>query len=176
MSRLQRRGHEQARTIGVIKRYLTIAALILGLAPVIARSAAAQGMTQEQAAAILEELKQIRLLLERNLRHESAHVTPPAPAPDREVTLPAVEAYELGRSDAPLTLVEFTDYECSFCRQYHISTFEQLKRNYIDTGKLRYVSRDFPLDFHKLAFGAANAARCAGEQGKYWELRHAVRS
>jgi protein-disulfide isomerase len=80
----------------------------------------------------------------------------------------------LGRPDAPLTLVEFTDLECPYCRAFHVGTFEQLKREYIDTGKLRFVSRDFPLDFHANARPAALAVRCAGEQGKFWEMRHGV--
>jgi protein-disulfide isomerase len=80
----------------------------------------------------------------------------------------------LGRPDAPLTLVEFTDLECPYCRAFHVGTFEQLKRDYIDTGKLRFFSRDFPLDFHRNARPAALAVRCAGEQGKFWEMRHGV--
>jgi protein-disulfide isomerase len=80
----------------------------------------------------------------------------------------------LGRPDAPLTLVEFTDLECPYCRAFHVGTFEQLKREYIDTGKLRFFSRDFPLDFHRNARPAALAVRCAGEQGKFWEMRHGV--
>jgi len=72
-------------------------------------------------------------------------------------------------------MVEFTDLQCAFCRRFHITTFEQLKKEYIDTGKLRYVSRDFPLAaLHPLAMSAAQAARCAGEQGKFWEMRHTI--
>jgi protein-disulfide isomerase len=56
-----------------------------------------------------------------------------------------VQAVPVVLKDAPLTLVEFTDYQCPFCRQFHVSTFEQRKKNYIDPGKLRYVSRDLPL-------------------------------
>ena len=80
----------------------------------------------------------------------------------------------LGRADAPVTLVEFTDLECPYCRAFHVGAFERLKREYIDTGKVRFVSRDFPLDFHPNARPAALAVRCAGEQGKFWEMRHAV--
>ena len=46
-----------------------------------------------------------------------------------------------------------------------------MKRNYVDTGKVRFVSRDLPLPMHPYAMGAAHAARCAGEQGKFWEMR-----
>ena len=68
-------------------------------------------------------------------------------------------------------IVEFTDLQCPFCRQFAITSFDEIKKNWIDTGKLRYFSRDFPLDFHAQAMPAARAARCAGEQGKFWEMR-----
>ena len=83
-------------------------------------------------------------------------------------------AYSIGRADAPLTLVEYTDYQCPFCRQFHIAAFEEIKKNYIDTGKLRYVSRNFPLDMHENAPRAAQAALCAADQGKFWEMRHVM--
>jgi protein-disulfide isomerase len=77
----------------------------------------------------------------------------------------------LGMADAPLTLVEFSDYQCPFCRQFSEDTLPALKKNYIDTGKLRYVFRDFPIDqIHPQARKAAEAARCAGDEGKYWEM------
>ena len=78
------------------------------------------------------------------------------------------------KDDAPLVLVEYTDYQCPFCQRFHTDAYAQLKTNYIDTGKLRFVSRDFPLDFHENARRSAVAARCAAEQGKYWELRHVM--
>lgn len=144
-------------------------ALVLGLSTA-APSIAEDAITRQQADSILVELKAIRQLLERSLQQQPGHPH----AAERSVRLPPVTTYKLGRSDAPLTLVEFTDYECPFCRQFHIATFEKLRKDYIETGKLRFISRDLPLDFHKLSFGAATAARCAGEQGKYWEMRHVL--
>ena len=82
--------------------------------------------------------------------------------------------YALGRADAPLTMVEFTDLQCPFCRQFILTSFNEIRKNWIDTGKLRYISRDFPLDFHGQAMPAARAARCAGEAGKFWEMRLAL--
>jgi len=66
--------------------------------------------------------------------------------------------------------VEFSDYECPFCKRNHDQVFSQIQKEYIDTGKVRYVFRDYPLGFHKKAIPAATAANCAGEQGKYWEI------
>jgi protein-disulfide isomerase len=82
--------------------------------------------------------------------------------------------YFLGSEDAPLTLIEFSDYQCSFCRQFHRSTFAELRARYIDTGKVRFISRDLPLGTHPDAVRAAEAVRCAGEQGRYWEMRDAL--
>jgi protein-disulfide isomerase len=80
----------------------------------------------------------------------------------------------LGRSDAPLTMVEFTDYQCPYCRRFQAEVWPKLKREYIDTGKLRYIARDLPLSFHAAAAPAAEAAHCAGEQGKFWEMHAAL--
>ncbi|MCL5743673.1 MAG: DsbA family protein [Acidobacteria bacterium] len=68
-------------------------------------------------------------------------------------------------------MVEFTDYQCPFCRRFHDATFPEIKKNYIDTGKLRFASRDLPLGFHQNAFRAAEAARCAGDQNQFWQMR-----
>jgi protein-disulfide isomerase len=77
----------------------------------------------------------------------------------------------LGRADAPVTVVEFSDYECPFCQRFFATTLPALKRDYIDAGKVRYVFRDHPLDqLHPQARKAAEAAHCAGEQGKFWEM------
>ena len=79
----------------------------------------------------------------------------------------------LGGATAPLTMVEFTDYQCPYCRRFQAEVWPKLKRYYIDTGKLRYIARDLPLEFHAAAAPAAEAAHCAGEQGKFWEMHAA---
>jgi protein-disulfide isomerase len=69
----------------------------------------------------------------------------------------------LGKNDAPVTLAEFPYYQCPFCGWFFKSTFATLKKDYIDTGKVRYVFRDFPLDtIHKQARKATEAVHCAG--------------
>ncbi|MEW4982984.1 MAG: DsbA family protein [Cycloclasticus sp.] len=75
-----------------------------------------------------------------------------------------------GNKTAPLTIVEFVDYQCPYCAKHFKSVLPLLIKNYVDTGKVRYVLRDFPLSFHKNATVAAYAAHCAGDQGKYWEM------
>lgn len=76
----------------------------------------------------------------------------------------------LGKKDAPVTIIEFSDFQCPFCRNFAKDTLPQLKKEYIDTGKARFVYRDFPLSFHPGAISAAQGAECAREQGKFWEL------
>jgi protein-disulfide isomerase len=77
---------------------------------------------------------------------------------------------------APVTIVEFTDYECPYCKQFYSGTFVELKKQYIDTGKVRWVTRDLHLKIHPHALKAAQAARCAGDQGKFWQMHNALLS
>lgn len=79
-------------------------------------------------------------------------------------------AYSFGDENAPVVLVEYTDYQCPFCQRYVNDTYGKIKENYVDTGKVRYVVRDLPLPFHANAEGAAVAARCAASQGRYLEM------
>jgi protein-disulfide isomerase len=99
----------------------------------------------------------------------------PADAPASESQSPANAPFNvIGRDDAPVTIIEFTDLQCPYCARYASQTFPRLKRDYVDTGKLRYTSRDLPLPFHSFALPAAVASRCAGEQGRFWEYREAL--
>ena len=127
---------------------------------------------QQQNEEMLRELRAIRMLLERLTTPQQQQ--PQAPPQPTTAKVTNLKGYVMGRPDAPLTMVEFTDLQCPFCRQFAITSFDEIKKNWIDTGKLRYISRDFPLDFHAQAMPAARAARCAGEQGKFWELRMAL--
>ena len=76
----------------------------------------------------------------------------------------------LGNPKAKITIVEFSDFQCPFCRTFWSGAFQQIKTEYIDTGKARFVYRDFPLSFHPAAQPAAEAAQCANDQGKFWEM------
>lgn len=127
---------------------------------------------QQQNEEILRELRAIRMLLERltTPQQQAQGTQQPATAKITNLT-----GYALGKAEAPLTMVEFTDLQCPFCRHFMLTSFDEIKKNWIDTGKLRYVTRDFPIaDLHAQAVPAARAARCAGEQGKFWEMRIAL--
>jgi protein-disulfide isomerase len=126
-------------------------------------------ITREQADTLIKEIRELRRAID-SLRAPRQAERPS----DEKVQVDVAGAHVLGRADAPVTLVEFTDLECPYCRTFHVGTFERLKREYIDTGKVRFISRDFPLDFHPNARPAALAVRCAGEQAKFWEMRHVV--
>lgn len=99
---------------------------------------------------------------------------PPQTASAPAAEAPAPEFNVLGRADAPVTIIEFTDLQCPYCARFALETFPRLKRDYIDTGRLRYTSRDLPLPFHDFALAAAVASRCAGEQGRFWDYREAL--
>lgn len=152
--------------------FMTAVVLTLVLGGVVAVSswAADEPMTKTQGDAILDELRQIKKLLER----QPAAPAAAGPRADERVKVSLGSTPSIGRSDAPIVMVEFTDYQCPFCQRFHLSAFEELKKNYVDTGKIRYVSRDLPLPMHPNAMSAAVAARCAGEQNKdkFWEMRH----
>ena len=75
-----------------------------------------------------------------------------------------------GDKNAPVTIIEFSDYECPFCTRFYTQTLAQIQKEYIDTGKVKFVYRDFPLGFHQNAQKAAEAAECAGEQDKYFDM------
>jgi len=83
-------------------------------------------------------------------------------------------AATMGNENAKVTIVEFTDYECPFCKQAFDNAVAQIKTEYVDTGKVKYLIRDLPLAFHANAKPAALAARCSGAQGKYVEMHDAL--
>jgi protein-disulfide isomerase len=127
------------------------------------------GITREQGDAILAELREIRRALADQPKTKEADA-----AQAGKVEIDDTSRQVLGSPDAPVTLVEFTDYQCPFCKRFHDRTWPELKKKYIDTGKVRYVVRDMPLSFHEQAEPAAIAARCAGAQGKFWPVHEAL--
>src|SRR4051812_34238806 len=77
----------------------------------------------------------------------------------------------LGSATAKVVVVEFSDFQCPYCGKFARQTFETIQERYIAPGTIRYVFRHFPLDeAHPKAFRAAEAAECANQQGKFWEM------
>lgn len=134
--------------------------------------------------AILKELLEIKMLLQ-------ARPQPPVPGPVPAAGAPgarpnnvasnpmAPPSFDLaldgapikGRADAKLVVLEFSDFQCSFCGRHTRETLQQIERDYVDTGKVKYAFRNFPIErLHPLALRAAEAADCAHTQGKFWEM------
>lgn len=81
----------------------------------------------------------------------------------------------LGEATAPVTLVEYSDYQCPFCQRHFSTVMPELIKAYVDTGKLKYVMREMPIaSIHPQATKASQAALCAGEQGKYWQMHDLI--
>jgi protein-disulfide isomerase len=152
---------------------IACAALAVALAP------GAQLLGQQTDPKLWEEIQALkrgqeeirRQLLEIRQLIQARLAAAPA-APDvRNATVDLGNRPSKGNGAAKLTLVEFSDYQCPYCGRHVRDTDPQLRKEYVDTGKVRYVFFDMPLEnIHPLAFKAAEASRCAGEQGKYWEM------
>ena len=95
----------------------------------------------------------------------------PTAQPQEPVKISADDDPVRGDKDAPITIIEFSDFQCPFCARFHVQTLPLLLENYIDTGKVKLVYRDFPIqNIHPNAMPAAAAAECAHEQEKFWEF------
>jgi len=93
------------------------------------------------------------------------------PTPIPVVDVPIGDAPTKGDPNAPVVIVEYSEYQCPFCKRYVDETLGQIIENYIETGQVYYAFKDFPLDqLHPNARTAAHAAHCAGEQGDYWGM------
>lgn len=109
---------------------------------------------------VREEIDQFVKEEEEKFKQDQAEANKPKKVAD----VSADDDPVLGSPDAPVTIIEFSEYECPFCGRHFSQTYPELKKNYIDTGKVKLVFRDFPLDIHQNAMPAAIAANCAREQ------------
>jgi protein-disulfide isomerase len=80
----------------------------------------------------------------------------------------------LGNPDAPVTIIEFSDYQCPFCRVFWKDTLPLIIGEYVADGRVKIVYRDFPLSSHPMAIPYAEAAECAGDQDRYWEMHDII--
>jgi protein-disulfide isomerase len=107
-------------------------------------------------------------------REQQQQQPPPEPTGPVEVSEEGA-AFVTGDPNAPVTIVEFTDYQCPFCARHASQTMPQIKANFVDTGQARYVIMDFPIvNNHPQAAKAAEAARCAGDQDAYLAMHEAI--
>ena len=114
---------------------------------------------------------------------ESAAGAKPAPRPPASaVTSTATDSVTdiadrnrvMGKASATVWMIEVSDFQCPFCRTWHDSTYPSLKKEYIETGKVRLAYLNFPLNMHANAIPAAQAAMCAALQGKFWEAHDRI--
>jgi protein-disulfide isomerase len=156
------------RTVPLLVLALTLAAPL----PAAASTSSELKALQEEVHALREgqrkmqkDLADIKKLLEQGARA----------APGQQAFKPADfvvgESPTRGAADAPVTLVEFSDYQCPFCKRHATDVMPEIVKQYVDSGKVRIVMREMPIEsIHPLALAASNAALCAREQGQYWAM------
>lgn len=168
-SEASRKGLSVTQLVDDASQSETIARLADIPAPV--RQVAGQPGQARAAAPDLQQQARIRQAILVSLRRKAdIHVTLPAPA----LPILVVDSDDdpgIGPETAPITIVEFSDFQCPYC-QRSVSVLKELRRIYGD--KIRVVYRDYPGPNHPLAAAAAEAAQCAGGQGKFWEYHDAL--
>jgi protein-disulfide isomerase len=119
-------------------------------------------------------------------KEPSPEAAKPTPVPAIVTPSPTVKAKSIeeaggvgvlppkGEEDAPVTMIEFTEFQCPFSGSFARDTLPQIEKEYIKTGKVKFFFRDYPLSFHQYAQKAAEAARCADDQGKFWDYHDKV--
>jgi len=117
-----------------------------------------------------KDLDEIKKLLQSGARAPAAAA---APAPFEPKDADFAGAPFLGNANAPVTLLEFSDYQCPFCARHYRDVMPSLVKDYVETGKVKYVMRENPIQsIHSRAMPAAQAALCANDQGKYWDMHN----
>ena len=156
-------------------RYLRGSAVVLGLVLCASSSGSAQ-TADEQMKKDIEALKEGQQAIQKDLAEIKRLLQSRPAAADalpRDPIAITSEPFK-GKGTATVALIEFSDYQCPFCSRYTKDILPQIRTDYVETGKIKYVFRDMPLSFHKQAFKAAEAAHCAGAQGKFWEMHDAL--
>ena len=164
------------------RRRLTAGAAVVLLLLVAAGAASGQSSENEALRKRIQALEERQRALEaqvaelqRRLGDGAARPAAPSaaasPPPALMQTVNIAGAPFKGKTDAPVTIVEFSDYQCGFCGRHARQTLPLLDKEFVQTGRVKYVFRSFPNEAtHKLAPKAHEAASCAGEQGNYWGM------
>ena len=123
----------------------------------------------------MDELIKGQIQLQKQVRELKNLLQPNqacAQAPKQNIVVDIAGAPSRGQANAPLTVIEFSDFQCPLSGRYTNETFPRIEQEYIKTGKIDYVFRDFPLEnIHPLAHRLAESGQCASEQKRFWELR-----
>jgi protein-disulfide isomerase len=156
---------------------LGLLTLFLLIRPCGVAYAAPAGTEQDISRQMTEIQKQLREVRDEmgklSGRLEKLEALVRMPKQPQKVNVRLDNAPRLGDSGAKLGIVEFSDYQCPYCRRFYLQTFPQLQKSYIDAGKVALIIRDFPLDFHPQAMGASLALHCVGKQDakKFWDVQ-----
>lgn len=159
------------RSIGYLARRATILFALL-----IATTSCVDRKVRSDVRQLSLRVDSMAVTLTDLLAAYSKSISGGATADPDSASIPIRGGVSLGSPTAPVIVVEFADYECPFCRRHAVETFPQLKREFVESGRIRYIVRDNPLPFHKAALLAAIAARCALAQGlaEYWNYHDAL--
>jgi len=167
-------GSGKGAIIKLAARHLLLA-LLLCVVPEL--GSAQPASRQDEVKALRQEIDVLKQGQQRigsdvaEIKRMLQAMQPPPPARPVDALLELGNAPVKGEKNAKLILIEFSDYQCPFCKRHVQTTLPQVEKSYIETGKLRYVFKDFPLaGIHPQAPKAAEAAHCAAEQGKYWQM------
>lgn len=158
-----------------LKRLLPWALMLLAVVP--SRAAFSQtGGDIEGLKKDMQSLKEGQQAIQKDIQEiRKLLASRPSGGAPSEQALNAIVSTEgepfRGKKDAKLTMIEFSEFQCPFCGRHVRETVPQLEKEYIETGKVKYVFRDLPLEsIHKNAFKASEAAHCASDQNKFWEM------
>lgn len=142
------------------------------------QSAVAQEWITEEVLKQLTEVRQELKGLKDEVRSLKESIARPAPTAVKASAGPIDlnDAPFIGEESAEIAIIEFSDYQCPYCRRHYKQTMPQIEKNYVETGKVKYVMKQFPLDFHAKARGASVAALCVErlQPGQYFKAHEAI--
>jgi protein-disulfide isomerase len=149
---------------------IALAVIAVGAAVALAVGMPGQSTDVEALKKEIEALKARTTTLERELADMRSRLGLPKP-PGTDSPISLTGAKIRGSASAKVMLLEFSDYQCPFCGRHFRETMPQIEKNYIETGKIRYAFKDFPIEsLHRQAVKAHEAANCAADQDKYWPM------
>lgn len=170
-------GHSVKVVLKMKKVFISFV-LVVALLP---NAVTAQEWITEEVLKQLSEIRQELKVLQdevRGLKGELANrpSAPSAAAARKAITLDISKSPSIGAKGAQIAIVEFSDYQCPYCKRHFSQTLPDIEKNYVDTGKVQYVMKQFPLGFHAKARGASIAALCVDKlkPGSYWKAHEAI--
>ena len=133
-----------------------------------------QSFARDNLTTQLEVLRNAQLAIQKDveeIKKALQNLTAPGSPSPQNLTFNIDGEPFKGNKNAKVVLIEFSDFECPFCAKFHKETFPKINEEFISTGNVKFIVRDFPLEsIHANAFKAAQVAKCAADQGKLWEM------